>query len=171
MAMLDAIARRASCRSYKPDPVPEEMIDELIRAGLSAPSANNARPWHLIIVRDAKKRTALSHTHQWANFCAQSPVVIAVCADEKKSPHWWPEDCAAAIENILLQATALGLGTCWVGVRGSEKRGMEREEHVRNVLNLPDNIRVSALIAVGFPESEPKPKGPGPMEAVHLDGW
>jgi nitroreductase len=147
------------------------MVDELVRAALCAPSGNNARPWHIIVVRDIEKRKALAQTHRWAFFCADSPVVIAVCADEQKSPHWWPEDCAAAIENVLIQATAMGLGTCWVGVRGSQERGMEREEHVSAVLGLPSNIRVSALIAVGFPAAQPQPKGPGPMEAVHYEGW
>lgn len=169
--MLDAIAKRASCRSFRPDPVPDEIVEELVKSALCAPSANNTRPWHLIVVRDAEKRKALSLTHQWAFFCAESPVVIAVCGDEKRSPHWWPEDCAAAVENILIQATALGLGTCWVGVRGSPERGMEREEHVSAVLGIPDHVRVSALIAVGFPAAAPKPKGPGPLEAVHQEGW
>jgi nitroreductase len=169
--MLEAIAKRASCRAYKPDPVPEEMVQELVRAALSAPSGNNARPWHLIVVRDPEKRQALSKTHPWAFFCADSPVVIVVAADPRKSEHWWIEDCSAAIENILIQATALGLGSCWVGIRGSEKRGYEREQVVRQVCGIPEHIRVEALVAVGFPAGELRPKGPSPLEAVHYETW
>ncbi len=169
--MLDAIAKRASCRKYKPDPVSDEAVEELVKAALSAPSGNNARPWHIIVVRDAQKRQKLSEVHRWAFFCAESPVVIVVCGDPEKSPHWWIEDCAAAIENILIQATAMGLGTCWVGIRGSDERGYEREEYVREVLGIPENIRVSALVAVGYPDTELHPKGPGPMEAVHYEQW
>ena len=169
--MLDAIAKRASCRSYKPDSVPDEAVDELVKAALSAPSGNNARPWHIIVVRDAQKRQALSQVHRWAFFCAESPVVLVICGDEQKSPHWWIEDCAAAIENVLIQATALGLGTCWVGIRGSDERGYEREEAVRKICNIPDHIRVSALVAVGYPAEQPHPKGPGPMDAVHQETW
>ncbi|MCD6352460.1 MAG: nitroreductase family protein, partial [Armatimonadetes bacterium] len=90
--MLDAIARRASCRSYKPDPVPDEMVEELVKAALSAPSGNNARPWHIIVVRDEAKRQALSQVHRWAFFCAESPVVLVICGDREVSPHWWIED-------------------------------------------------------------------------------
>lgn len=169
--MLEAIAKRASCRAYKADPVPDEAVEELTRAALSAPSGNNARPWHIIVVRDAAKRKALSEVHRWAFFCAESPLVLVVCADEQKSPHWWIEDCAAAIENVLIQATAMGLGTCWVGIRGSDERGYDREQAVRQVLGIPDHIRVSALVAVGYPADEPHPKGPGPMEAVHHESW
>ena len=169
--MLEAIAKRASCRSYKPDPVPDEMIDELVKAALSAPSGNDARPWHIIVVKDAERRKALSEVHKWAFFCAESPVVLVICGDPKKSPHWWIEDCSAATENVLIQATALGLGTCWVGIRGSEERGYDREQKVREICGIPDDIRVECLISVGWPAEQPKPKGPGPMDAVHYETW
>jgi nitroreductase len=169
--MLDAIANRASCRAYKPDPVPDEMVDELTRAALSAPSANNARPWHLIVVKDQRARQTLATVHRYASFCADSPVVLVVCGDESKSSHWWIEDCSAAIENVLIQATAMGLGTCWVGIRGSDDRGLEREQRVRNLLGIPEHIRVSALISVGFPLAPPPPKEPGPMSQVHHEAW
>jgi len=169
--MLDAIANRASCRAYKPDPVPNEMIDELTRAALSAPSASNARPWHLIVVKDQAKRDTLATVHQYASFCTDSPVVLVVCADESKSSHWWIEDCSAAIENVLIQATDLGLGTCWIGIRGGDERGHEREERVRNLLGIPPDIRVAGLIAIGFPVSPPPPKEPGPMDRVHQETW
>lgn len=169
--MLDAIAKRVSCRSYRPEPVPEEAVTELLHAALCAPSAHNARPWHLLVVRDAERRRALSRVHRWAGFCAQSPVVIVVAADPSRSEHWWIEDCAAAVENILIQATAVGLGTCWVGVRGSDERGYEREERVRQVCGIPAHIRIAALVAVGYPAAEGQPKGPAPLEAIHGETW
>jgi nitroreductase len=169
--MLEAIAKRVSCRAYKPDPVPEEAVTELFQAALCAPSGNNSRPWHIIVVRDKAKREILATAHRWAAFCAQSPVVIAVCADTEKSPHWWIEDCSAAVENILLQATALGLGTCWIGIRGGETRDLTREDHVRAVCGIPGSIRVVALVSVGYPAGQGQPKGPAPLDVIHYDTW
>jgi len=169
--MLEAIANRASCRAYKPDPVPEAMIEELTRAALCAPTANNTRPWHMIVGRYQGARHTLATVHRYASFCSNSPVVLVVCGDETRSSHWWIEDCSAAIENVLIQATAMGLGTCWVGIRGDDERGHDREERVRDLLGIPDHIRVSALISVGFPVTPPPAKEPGPMEQVHQETW
>ncbi len=170
--MLPAIADRASVRSYRSDPVAEEDIQTILEAALHAPSADNARPWHIVVVRDAAKRSQLSQVHQWASFCAESPVVLAFCADESKSPHWWIEDLSAAVENALIQATALGLGSCWIGVRtAGPDQSTRSEQHVRKVLDIPDGIRVLALVTVGYPARRPSPKAPGPMDNVHQESW
>ncbi len=171
--MIDAIARRASCRAYKPDPVSDEAVTELVHAALCAPSANNARPYHVIVVRDAEKRAAFAKVHQWAGFCAQSPVVLVICGDAEKASHWWIEDCCAAIENVLIQATAMGLGTCWVGIRGNPEWGPEydREGDVRRICSTPDAIRVEGLISVGWPATDLHTQGPAPLENVHTETW
>ncbi len=169
--MLKAIAERYSCRSYSDEPVSEEEIGEIVAAGMRAPSGMNVRPWHIIVVRDAGLREKLAQTHEWSFFCAASPVVFAVCGDEGASDHWWLEDCAAVTENILLQAADFGLGTCWVGIRGSDQRGHDREEYIREVLDIPEEIRVSAIIACGHPDKPARPKPAGPMENVHYDTW
>lgn len=169
--MIKAIAERYSCRSYDDEPVSDEAVSEIVEAGMRAPSGMNVRPWHIVVVRDPQLRAQLARVHQYAGFCAQSPVVFAVCGDEQASDHWWLEDCAAVIENMLLQATDLGLGTCWIGIRGSEERGCEREDIVRDILGIPEHIRVSALISCGHPAEAGKPKPAGPMENVHHDRW
>lgn len=169
--MIDAIKNRYSCRSYSSDPVSDEDVQQIVEAGLHAPSGVNYRPFHIVVVRDQGTREKLSQTHEYASFCADSPVVFVVCGDEEQSEHWWPEDCAAVIENMLLQATDLGLGTCWIGIRGGETRGYDRENHVREVIGAPDEIRISALISCGYPDGTPSPKPPGPMENVHHDSW
>ncbi len=170
--MLEAIARRCSVRSYSAEPVAEEDLQQVLEAALSAPSANNIRPWHIIVVTDAEKRQRLSEVSQWARFCAQSPVVLVFCADVKRQPHWWIEDTSAALENALIQAAALGLGTCWVGIRpGPGGPGPERQDMVRELLGIPEHIGVLGLVALGHPAGETHPKGPGPMEAVHRERW
>ncbi len=169
--MIKAITERYSCRAYSDKPVGEEEVAEIVEAGMRAPSGMNVRPWHIVVVRDDRLRGELADVHQYAGFCAQSPVVFVVCGDAVASDHWWLEDCAAVTENMLLQATELGLGTCWIGIRGSDERGYDREATVRQLLGIPDHIRVSALISCGYPASAGKPKAAGPMENVHHDGW
>ena len=169
--MLAAIKERRSVRQYREDPVSEDDLDTICAAAFSAPTANNQRPWHLIIVTDQAKRDALSKAHQYASFCAQAPVVMVVCGDQSVAEHWWIEDCAAATENAMIQAAELGLGTCWIGLRGSPKRGFEREEMVRKLLDLPDHIRVLCAFSLGYPADEGSNRGPGPMQNVHREQW
>ena len=172
--MLDAIRRRASVRAYTDEPVAEEHLEEILTAALSAPTANNVRPWHIVVVTDDEKRAKLSQVHQWASFCAQSPVVLVFCADGSRQPHWWIEDACAALENALIQAAELGLGTCWVGIRGGEGGegpGPEREDLVRDLLSIPAEVRVLGIVSLGHPRGEPTPKQPGPMDAIHRESW
>lgn len=169
--MLKQIWDRASVRHYKPDAVPEAALQEVLRAAFHAPTANNARPWHIVVVRDHDKRAALSNVHQWARFCADAPVVLVFCGDPKRSEHWWIEDGCAAIENAMIEAVNQGLGTCWIGIRGGGQSERQTENYVRKVLDIPEAIRVLALVSLGYPAGEPSPKEPGPMEAVHYDQW
>jgi nitroreductase len=171
--MLEAIRRRASVRAYTDEPVSEEHLEAILQAALSAPTANNVRPWEIVVVTDAQKRAKLAQVHQWASFCAQSPVVLVFCADGRRQPHWWIEDSCASLENALIQAAELGLGTCWIGIRGGEGSGPgpEREQYVRDLLGIPEEIRVLALVSLGHPRGEPSPKPAGPMDAVHRESW
>ena len=169
--MLDAIKQRRSVRQYKPDPVPEEALQEILEAAFSAPTASNVRPWHIIVVTDKAKRAALAQVHQYAGFSADAPVIMVVCGNEGEAEHWWIEDCCAATENAMIQAAALGLGTCWIGIRGSDERGYEREQMVRELLGIPDSIRVLCTFSLGYPAGEGSNKGPGPMDAVHRERW
>ena len=169
--MLDAIWNRASIRHYKPDHVPDAVLEDILRAALHAPSANNSRPWHIVVVTDPEKRAELSNVHQWARFCAESPVVLAFCGDPAVSEHWWIEDCCAAVENAMIEAVSQGLGTCWIGIRGGGKEERQTETYVRKALAIPDNIRVLALVSLGYPAADPKPKEPGPMTNIHHGSW
>jgi len=170
--MLDVIRKRCSVRSYTDEAVSEQDLQQVLEAALSAPSANNVRPWHIVVVTDAEKRRRLSQVHQWARFCADSPVVLAFCADATGQSHWWIEDTSAAVENALIQAAALELGTCWVGIRGgSPGHGPERENRVREILGIPEQVRVLALVSLGHPAGETRSKPAGPMDAIHRETW
>ncbi len=172
--MLEAIRKRCSVRSYAETPVSEEDLEAILEAALSAPTANNVRPWHIVVVTEAEKRAALAKVHQWAGFCAEAPVVLAFCADADKQPHWWIEDSCAALENALIQAADLDLGTCWVGIRGGSGEagpGPEREDLVREILDIPEEMRVLGLVSLGHPSGDTGPKPAGPMDAIHRESW
>ncbi|MGD8237565.1 MAG: nitroreductase family protein [Armatimonadota bacterium] len=167
--MLDVIRSRYSCRSFEPTPVSDDDLRPILDAAFCAPTANNARPWEIIVVRDAATRQKLSQVHQWARMCAESPVVLAMCGDAAKAPDWWIDDVAAATQNVLLAAESLGLGTCWVGVHAG---GGRPETIVRDALGIPEHVRVLGLIALGTP-GRPPPDRPDRYNeaAVHSERW
>ena len=170
--MLDAIRSRRSVRQFTADPVTDEQLKTLLEACLLAPSAVNLRPWAIIAVRDPDLRAKLAKTHQYAGLCAGAPLVLVVGADGQRSPRWWIDDAAAAMENALLAAEALGLGGCWVGVHAGEGgEDPTREQYVRETLGIPEHIRILGLAAIGTPAQKPEPREAGPWEAVHFDRW
>ena len=162
--MLELIKKRRSIRKYTDEPVTDEQIRKLLEAAMAAPSANNRQPWEFVVVRDADLKHKLAETHPWAGMCADAAVVFVVAAEETRH---WVEDCSAATENLLLEVTALELGAVWMAVTPDEKR----ETYVRGVLDMPDDLRVLCLVAVGHP-AESKPAGTKYKESkVHYDGF
>src|SRR3990172_6512408 len=167
-SMMEVIKGRRSVRSFSRKSVPDEVIRQLLQAGFCAPSANNARPWHVIVVRDPATKAKLADTHIYSGFVSNAPVVLVICGDKKLSPDFWIEDCSAFTQNILLAARSLGLGTCWVSVR--QAAGDRFESYVRKVLDLPEHLRVLNLVPVGYQEEEPMPRAAlVPPKRVHYD--
>jgi len=117
-----------------------------------------------VVVRDPELRRQLAGVHQFSGMCAQAPVVFVPCGDESRSDYWI-EDCSAATENLLLQARALGLGGVWVGIRPRP----ERERKVKEILTIPDPLRVLCLVPVGHPAEERPPHGGFDRDKVHWD--
>ncbi len=150
MDAIQAIRERRSVRRYQSRAVPEEKLDRILEAGRWAPSASNRQPWKFVLIRDDKVRNELARVATYGSFLAQAPVAIAVVVDPLGSTH--PvEDGAAATQNMLLAAHALGLGTCWVGSYGSVY-----EESAREILGIPQDRRLLSLIAVGYPAESPR---------------
>jgi len=145
MDVFNAIRERHSVRSYLPDPIPPSKLARIMEAARLAPSAANIQPWHFVIVIDHQKREALSRRGVFARFLSDSPVVIVGCGNRKAS-RWYIVDTAIAMQNMVLAATAEGLGTCWVGSFD--------EEHVRKLLNIPEQFSVIAIIAIGHARVE-----------------
>ncbi len=169
MEALEAIFTRRSIRKYEARPVPAEATRTLLAAGMSAPSAGNQRPWHFVVVTDRELLDAIPKVHPYAQMVLQAPAAIAVCGELalQKHPGSWVQDCAAATQNILLAARALGLGTCWLGVHPKA----EREEPIARLLGLPEGIVPLSIIALGYPAEEkdaPDRYDPG---RVHDNRW
>ena len=157
MDALDLMLARRSVRRYTSEDVSPADERKLIDAAFAAPSGNNTRPWHFVLVRGPGTRAALAGMHEWTRMLGKAPLVVAVLAEEQASP-WWIEDCAAAIENMLLMATDLGLGSVWCGMRdeATEETGCERR--CLDVLGAAADLRVVALLGFGHPGERRKPR-------------
>jgi nitroreductase len=143
MDVFEAVQKRHSTRAYEPMSVPEEKLERILEAARLAPSAGNLQPWHFIIVKNRGKRENLAKSGRYARFLAESPIVIVGCGDQEASPNWYKVDVTIAMQNMVLTATGEGLGTCWIGSFS--------ENQVRRLLKMPDNLRVVALMALGYP--------------------
>lgn len=141
MEVNDAIKTRKSVRKYDSKPIPEGILLKILEAGRIAPSAANIQPWHFVVVRDQKRREALS-TGRYAGFLKDSPVVIVGCGDKKASPKWNVVDVTIALENMVLAATGEGVGTCWIGSFDADS--------VKKVINAPEDTNIVAMLAVGY---------------------
>ena len=170
MDVREAVRKRRSVRAFEKRDIEEEKLEEVLHAGRLAPSANNRQGWRFVVVKDAEIREKLKGSVK-QDFAAEAPVVIAACAvsddnimtcGEKN----YPIDTAAAVDHMTLQATELGLGSCWIGAFYQDK--------VKKILGIPDKVRVVSLLSLGYPlkplkieEKERKPLS----EIVCRDGW
>lgn len=141
MQVEDAIRARRSVRAYEAKDIPEEVLLRVLEAGRLAPSAMNLQPWHFVVVRDAERRKALS-AGRFAGFLKEAPVAIVGCADKKRSQKWCVIDTTIALQNMVLMATAEGLGTCWVGSFDEDK--------VKSLLKIPEDFTIVAILAMGY---------------------
>jgi len=160
METLEAIKSRRSVRNYKPGaPVTKEQLKVILDAAMHAPSACNTRPWEFVAVTGRAKLNEIAEAHPYAQMVKTAPLAIIVCAlpDTQKgiANGFFPQDCGAATQNILLAAQALGLGSCWCGVYPNE----ERMAQMRRILGIPGNVYPFNVIAVGVPDESPEARG------------
>jgi nitroreductase len=142
--MIDSIKKRRAVRDFLDQTVPEQKIQEIIKAAAFAPSANAIYPWELVIVKDDALKEQLSKTTPWATFAKSADLIIAVIGDEEESPEWL-EDCSIVAEHIWLEAVNQGLDSCWIQIR----RQGDAENDVRKILNIPKEKRVLCLLPIG----------------------
>lgn len=163
---LDIIFSRRSIREYTGEPVSEEEISSLLEAGMAAPSASNRKPWHFVVVTERETLQALARSHPYGKMIANAGVGIAVCGDPAISD-WWVQDCTAATENILIAATALGLGGVWIGCHERP----EREQAVRDVLGIPKQVGILSLLSIGHPGEAKAARTQFDPRRVHRNRW
>ncbi len=160
---------RRSIRKYEDKQIELKALEELIRIGMSAPSAGNQQPWEFIIIDDREKLDKIPDIHPYSEMIKDAPAAILICGTPQtcKYKDYWVQDCSAATQNILLAINALGLGGVWLGIYPLE----ERITGMRNLLDIPESITPFALISLGYPNEELKYIDRFDSKRIHKNNW
>ena len=155
MDLMEAIKTRRSIRKFRETRIPENLLKEVLNAARLAPSADNAQPWKIIVVRDEQTKHKVTQACNGQKFLVQAPVVLVLCGIPEEafqtvggymSSH--VIDASIALDHVTLAAHSLGLGTCWVA--------WFKEEKVKDILGIPEDVRVVALTPLGYPDESPE---------------
>ena len=169
MDTMQALLTRRSVRKFTFQVVQNETIEVLLRAAMHAPSARNRQPWHFYVTTERDVLRKIPDVHPFAAMTQEASLAVVVCGDETilSDAKRWGIDCAAATQNLLLSAHALGLGAVWCGVYPDP----ERQREIKNLLKLPDRIHPFSLVPIGFP-AEPLPIVDRFLpERIHTNAW
>ena len=152
MDVFEAISKRRSIRKYKNDEVPDEKLQNILEVARIAPSASNRQEWKFIVVKDKETREKLVEAAHGQQFVVEAPVTIVACSTESErvmpcGQYAYTVDISIAVSFMILEAVEQGLGTCWLGAFDEEK--------VRNILEIPERIRVPAMFTLGYPDENP----------------
>jgi nitroreductase len=167
MELFDVITKRRSIRTFKKTELPQATIEKLIEAARWAPSAGNVQPWAFVVASSQKTKQELAMAAYGQEDLEEASIVIVVCADEKRAAESYGargktlyciQDTAAAIQNILLAAYSLGLGSCWIGAF--------KEDDIRLVIGSPKEMRPIALIPIGYPNESPPTRNRRPVSEI-----
>jgi nitroreductase len=169
MEAMEVILSRRSIRKYTSQPVPQQVIEELLKAGMAAPSADNQQPWQFVVIDDRKILDEIPKHHPYSKMLKEATVAILVCGHVKSEKHkgFWVQDCSAATQNILLAVEALGLGAVWLGIYPQE----DLEAGIKKLLGLPDQIVPLSLIPVGYKGEQKPPSERYDASKVHHNRW
>jgi nitroreductase len=166
---VEAILARRSIRKYTKDPVPDDVINDLLKAAMSAPSAVNEQPWQFIVITDRKILDEIPKFHPYSQMLRTAPVAILVCGDLEleKAKGYWVQDCSAATENILIAAQDKGLGAVWLGIYPRE----DRVTNLQKLLGVPEHVIPFSLVSLGYPAEQKPPANRYDESRVHHDQW
>lgn len=169
MDAMDAMLSRRSIRAYTSQPVSDDVVKELLEAGMAAPSAGNEQPWHFVVLTDREILDEIPTFHPHSHMLREAPLAILVCSDMQllKYEDYWVQDCSAATENILIAVQAKGLGAVWLGIYPIE----ERTVGMRKLLGIPEHVIPFALLSIGYPaEHKPRANRYTPSR-IHHNQW
>ena len=166
MELKEVLLKRRSVRKFTEEPVSDEMVEELLHAAMSGPSACNRKPWEFYVVTNEEKLEELKSASKFTKFSAK--LAIIVCGNLSRAlpmqlASYWIQDCSAATENILLRATDIGLGAVWCGIH-TQKRA---EKKMAEILELKANRIPLNIIFIGHPAEEPEARDQYEEKCVH----
>lgn len=169
MEAMEAILSRRSIRRYTGETIPDAMVEQLLQAAMSAPSAGNMQPWQFVIIDDREILEEIPKVHPYADMVREAPLAILVCGDLQLDGFggYWVQDCSAATENLLIAAHARGLGAVWLGVYPRD----ERVKALRDLLSIPEDITPFAVIPLGYPAEELSKEDRFDPSKVHRNHW
>jgi nitroreductase len=150
MDVLEAIRTRRSIRKYRPELVPEEKLEMILEAARLAPSAGNRQPWRFVVVQNVDRKKALAEVANNQAFLKDAAAIIVAVGDPEASARWYEKDTMIALEHMVLAATALGYGTCWIGAFD--------EDAAKRLLRIPAKMKVVAILPIGVSSEKPAPK-------------
>lgn len=162
---LQLLHQRRSIRRYTNQTISDEQLEQLLRAAMAAPSASNKQPWQFVVIQERAMLSQLSEVHPYTKMLREAPLCVAVCGDRNNK--FWEQDCAAATQNILLAATALGLGAVWLGIHPNP----EPVAKVAQLLQIPDTHLPLCLISIGHPAEEKGASERYDPSKVHSEQW
>jgi len=169
MEVMDAILKRRSIRDFLEKPIEKEKLQGVLEAGRQAPSASNQQPWRIVVVTNPETRKKLAKAARDQEFVGKAPVVLVGCALKTDKvmacgQHAYPIDLAICMTTMSLAAVGEGLGTCWIGAFS--------EDHVKQILGIPKDVRVVELMPLGYPASQPDARPRKPMsEFAVMEKW
>ena len=169
--MVELLQERRSIRRYTGEAVPEESLKQILQAGLLSPSGHNAKPWEFVVVKDRETLDKLSQCREGsAEMLKGAYCAVVVLGDEEKTDVW-TEDCSAAMMNMHLTASSLGVGSCWIQGRLRTVNGKSTEAVVKEILGFPDHYRLEAILSLGMPAVHPEARKLEalPMEQIHWE--
>ncbi len=166
---MDAILSRRSIRKYEQRDVDQELLEDLLRAAMNAPSAGNEQPWEFIVIRKREVLNRVAESYPDAQMLLDAPVALLICGNLQLEKHdgYWVQDCSAAAENILIAAEEKNLGAVWVGIYPRK----ERVENMQNIIGLPEHVVPLALIPIGYPAEDKPPVDRFDPAKIHYEGW
>lgn len=167
METFDAILNRRSIRKFTDEKITDDIVDKLLQSAMAAPSACNKRPWEFYVIKNEEMQMKLRQASRYSNM--DSSLIIIVAGNDKRSLNhrindFWIQDCAAAVENMLLSATELGIGSCWCGLFPT----VTPVKNVRKILGMEENIIPMALIHFGYPAEDQEPRTQYDKKRVHF---
>jgi nitroreductase len=148
MDVVKAIKDRRSVRKYKPESIPAEKLEIILEAARLAPSAGNRQPWRFVVVQEGSRKKAVAEAANNQIFMNDATAIVVAVCDPEVSPRWYEKDTMIALEHMVLAATSMGYGSCWIGAFN--------EDAIKHLLNIPSRMKVTAILPIGVPDEKPK---------------